>query len=330
MAVSDRTNADPIFNNFVWFYDEKNYADKTIQEALDSSNEKWGSSAQTRAHVIALTSMSQIVYLQTIGKLNDGNALCNATSSENGGITNVATQATIRHPIDEAAALIVGSMEGYVDGGSPDLGDGQLVWNFANRNAQQFGTTNAHGYAQVNAEIQELLFAAKAELYALDCESLSRITSRIESLIVVGIMQGILSVAIHGDSHKQRRASESSSGVEDNDVRLAEGKVLTRAILPILADRTPSAAVPLQKAMLLEHQPGAQYYSSNHARPQIVADALGFALGAGLDLPCTYLGETPEANPCLNNKHLSSATARFAPRIVMAMVLGAWIAKNTY
>ena len=176
---SERSSAQPEFDIYVTYNGEKNYADLFIQEALLEQS-KWTASAQIATYV-ASTAAYQILFLEAITKLRIAVAECEEADP---GIGYV--QPTL-NPIDEAVALLVGSMEGAKLGGSPDLEDGRLVFHVANKHAFQFGTSNSQLYANSVSTMEDLFFAARGELDALDCANLAISTEALLRYSMVGL-----------------------------------------------------------------------------------------------------------------------------------------------
>lgn len=274
-VASSRRVADPWYSEFVRYHDNNNYADKIIRDTLDGRG-KWDSSKSVaqRSAVITETSAFMVLYLHMIAQINDAVNHCKGFESEG--------EYDMSHPWDEVAALIIGSLEGTAEGGSADVEDGQLLWSLASRRAFQFQSLNGDGYAKVNARMEDLLYAGKGEIDAMECTSFEKTVEQIKLVSLVPIMQSVLRYAI------QNQDLQASS--ESGD--LALGEVYALAIIPIMEGIDPSAAVIIQENMI--YQDGIQPVRDG---AQAVADAMGnFAVSAGLR--CSLLGYTPQAKPC--------------------------------
>jgi hypothetical protein len=298
---SERREADPVFSQFVSYFDNQEYADKAILEALDGTG-KWGTrTAKERAEAIALTSSFQIVYIEIIRKLNNAVDECLVSDPELG--VGYASG----HRIDEAAAMIIGSMEGHGIGGSSDLDDGQLLWNLANERAFQFQTTNKMNYAEVNSEIFDLLYAAKGELDAVACTNLERSVSKLEQLMTVAVIQSIIRSAITAD-----KLLATSS-----DLSLVSGEVFALSILPIIDAHDAATAELISENMIVKE--GVDPIRDGK---EVVADGFGFAITRAIKLPCSYLGATSEVDPCRRFGGTSASPRR---RTTQGVVLGALV-----
>jgi hypothetical protein len=279
--ASSRRNAEPLFSEFVRYHNNNNYADAIIRDTLEG-NGKWGSKSVTqRSAIITETSSSMILYLHLLAQINDAVNSCKGT--DEGG------EYDLTRPWDEVAAILIGSLEGTEEGGSSDIQDGQMIWALSTRRAFQFQTLNGAGYAEVNSELEDLLYAGKGEIDAMECESFEKTAEKIKSLTLIPLMQSVLRYAIQNEQHNQ------DSDTED----LALGETYALAIIPIIQYLDPGAALVVEENMvfrddILPVRDGAQ----------AVANAIGsFAVSAGLR--CSLLGSTPQADPCRN--HGSSA-----------------------
>lgn len=296
-AVS-RRNAEPWLSAFVKYYNEPNYADVVIRNTLDGTG-KWGSkSTAQRSAVITEMSSFHVLFLHLIAQINDAVNSCNGV--------DVDGEYDLTHPWDEVAALMIGSLEGENEGGSSDSQDGQLIWGLANQRDFEFQTLNKDGYANVNSDLLDYLFAGKGELDALDCANLERTATRIKRGVLVPLMQSTLRYAIEND---QLDSSSSSAN-------LALGEVYALAIIPIIQLFDLPAADILQQNMVVES--GIEVVRDGS---QAVANALGAAAIAN-GMGCEPIGYTSQADPCRNYGRSSASTLR--PLLSLVGIVGAW------
>ena len=157
-----------------------NYADQAMQSILDGRS-KWTATAQN-AESLVLT--SQILLMEVVRLLHRSSVQCHEADPNTGFVVGSETE---RHPVDSAAALLIGSLEGTEKGGSV-LDDGELLWNLANKKAFMFQTMNNLGYSKVNEALMSLLYTAKVELDAVLCLALNNTVHRIEQYMQVGIL----------------------------------------------------------------------------------------------------------------------------------------------
>jgi hypothetical protein len=238
---------------------------------------KWDSSKSSaeRSAVITEASAFLVLYLHLIAQINDAVNVCNNVDKDG--------EYDLTHPWDEVAALLIGSLEGMEEGGSLDVQDGQLIWGLATRRGFQFQTINRQGYATVNSQLEDLLYAGRGELDALACDMLQKTAEHIKRLSLVPLMQSVLKYAIQNE---QQPADSFSSD-------LSLGEVFAMSIIPIVQIYDPAAASVLEKNMLL--QPGVKPVGDG---AQAVANALG-AAATSIGLSSRELGSTAQANPSL-------------------------------
>lgn len=280
LAVSTiRAQAVPYYTYFVEYFNEKNYADKRMRLVLDGQS-KWTATAH-KTEALVLTSAFQIVYMEVLFHLSDAVNKCDAIVAQGGSTFAVALE-TDRHPIDNIAALLIGSLEGSQEGGSfPE--DGELVWNLANKRAFQFQTMNEEEFAIVNQELMNLLFAAKGEMDGLACSKLRTTTEKISRYMQVGLIQSIIHAAIE------------SQDFESNSlhVSLAQGDVLTDSLLPIIVANAADPGELIKQNMIF--QAGEDTVKDG---AQAVADVLGFYMTSKAYIPCEHVGASGGVNPC--------------------------------
>jgi len=276
MATSNaRKAADPFYTYFVQYHNDPNYADKVVQETLERRG-KWAmASPEQVKEVVIKTAAYQILYMNVLAELADAVQACKKGDmlTGEGGV----------HQWDEVAAFLVGSMEGAGEGGAGDLEDGQLMWNLANKRAFQFQTESKMGYSVINAELEDLLFAGRAEANALDCGNLERSTDRIQHLMLLPIIQSTIRYAI---------INEGLSSLSTN-ADLAEGETFALSVLPIIAQYDANSAALIQENM--EVRAGQPMVRDG---PQEVADAFYESLTEGFGYSCALVGAAPQADAC--------------------------------
>ncbi|KAG7364647.1 low iron-inducible periplasmic protein [Nitzschia inconspicua] len=292
--ASSRKNAEPYYSAFVSYHNDPKYADNLIRKTLDGTG-KWDNSKSTeqRSVVIAEASAFLVLYLHLIAQING--AVNNCKNIQDDG------EYELTHPWDEVAALLIGSLEGMEEGGSLDVQDGQLIWGLSTRRAFQFQTLNRQGYANINSQLEDLLYAGRGELDALHCSMLEKTAEEVKRLIIVPLMQSVLRYAVQNE---QLPADSFSPD-------LAFGEVYAMAIIPIVQIYDPAAAALLEDNML----------SRSGVKPvadgaQEVANAIGAAASA-MGINPRSLGSTPEANPSL--LHGGSSAVVINPWIISSL-----------
>jgi hypothetical protein len=297
-VATSRRIADPLYSYFVEYHNDPNYADKIVTNALNGAG-KWGArSVEQRSAIITETCAFHILYMIALAQLND--ALNGCKENENGG------EFELTHPWDEVASLVIGSLEGPGEGGSSDTEDGQVIWGLGNRRAFQFQTESKSGYAKINSLMEDLLFAGKGELDALDCSSLESTVTRIQNNMMVPLMQSTLRYAIQ--NHGLDPSSQSSD--------LALGETYALAIIPMIKALDSNAASVIEANMLVWD--GTAQVGDG---PQAVAEALGRAAKiAGVG--CESIGRASDVDPCRNVGRSSASTAVQSVALALLSVLG--------
>jgi hypothetical protein len=197
---------------------------------------------------------------------------------------------------------MIGSLEGPGEGGSGDVQDGQLVWGLSTRRSFQFQTTNSKGYAKVNDQLDDLLFAGRGELDAFDCSQLATTTEKMKTLLLVPLMQSVLKYAMQNE---QLRSDSTSAD-------LALGEVFAMSLIPVarLYDQ-PSSEI-LEDTMIVRRSGYSSASSLTQTRhsAQVVANALGtIAIAAGLKPQ--QIGSTQQADPCQTFSCSSASSSHF-------------------
>jgi Low iron-inducible periplasmic protein len=295
-TTGDRGKADPIYTQYLDYFNEKYYAHKTIMAALEG-NSQWTSTEQV-TEVVALTSAYSVVFIHIVAQLNQASLDCQAALQTN-------EFGSVYSPLDQAAALFIGSMEGPALGGSLDSEDGQMIYGLGDKRAFQFTTLNVDNYAKVNSEIENLLFSARGQLDSLDCASLERTTSRLKKLATLALFQSTIKAAM-----------ENEGATNEGLASLAKGQTYANSILPLVAAYDAQTAEMVAENM--EYKKGV---SPVRDGPEEVADALALTWTQGLGLPCNYLGKTGQVQPCRNLQGGSSAPARRWSMAVLSSIL---------
>jgi hypothetical protein len=230
-----------------------------------------------RSAIIAETCAFQILYIHLIAQINDAVKKCKGVESEED-----YDEYDLTHPWDEVAALLIGSLEGTEEGGSTDVQDGQLIWGLNNRRGFQFQTLNGKGYSKVNSQFEDLLFAGRGEIDAMNCDAFEKTGEKIKQMTLIPLMQSVMRYAV------QNEKLTADSNLED----LALGEAYALAIIPIIQSSDPESAIILEENMIFEDGIDPVRDGS-----QVVADAIGSA-AVSRGIRCSLLGSTYETRPC--------------------------------
>lgn len=285
------------FHRYVDYFGENNYANIIIEETLEGGG-KWGSKSVDQRHaMITKTVKYQVMYMAILVCLDMAEKSC---------IKKESNKAAMMW--DQAAAYLVGSLEGTSEGGSADLEDGQFIWNLANSLCTQFDTCNFDGYSEVSSELMNLFYAGKGELNSGDCSNLHETAVKIEQTLLVPIIQGILRYAIENVSH--------SSNSFDGD--LASGEALALVVLPVLNHHYPESAEQIEKNMIW--QEGRR---PSRSGASTIGDAFAPLLEE-FDLRCDYVGSFHNVDTCFGSG-ISAATSSLdhnTVKLFVTLVLG--------
>eukprot|EP00565_Helicotheca_tamesis_P000614 CAMPEP_0185728082 /NCGR_PEP_ID=MMETSP1171-20130828/3562_1 /TAXON_ID=374046 /ORGANISM="Helicotheca tamensis, Strain CCMP826" /LENGTH=779 /DNA_ID=CAMNT_0028396751 /DNA_START=147 /DNA_END=2486 /DNA_ORIENTATION=- len=296
LAISQmRKKALPYFDEFVKYFNDAEYADNIILDSLDLKG-RWGDSNSDitgvgtfdqRYEVITKIVQYQVVFIHLLAEMNDAIEDCrNQDINDNDG--DVSSW-------DEIAAYIVGSMEGSDEGGSKDFNDGQFIWNLGNKRSVDFSTVNEKGYAMVNSEIEDLLFAGKGMIESYDCADLTKVVTRIRNMMFIPLIQSVIRYAVKNEG----------LSYESNHEEVAEGEAFTLCILPVIRYHDKKGAETIERNMLspitrsrfdssVKDGQGTSAYVADG--PQVVADAFWRTMKK-LDLPSKMIGSLAGADP---------------------------------
>mmetsp|Transcript_21965 Transcript_21965/g.46333 ORF Transcript_21965/g.46333 Transcript_21965/m.46333 type:complete len:762 (+) Transcript_21965:97-2382(+) len=284
---TSRQNAEPYYSAFISYHNNPNYADLLIQNTIKGIG-KWDSSKSVaqRSAVITESCSFLVVYLHLVAQINDAVNHCENKDQDG--------EYDLTHPWDEVAALMVGSLEGMEEGGSSNVEDGQLVWGLGTRRAYQFQTLNRRGYAKVNANLEDLLFAGRGEIDGLECDILRTSAEGIKTMTMIPLLQSVLKYAILNEILP----------ADSDSANLALGEVFALAIIPIVKLYDLSSALILEENMLVH-----QGVKPVRGGVQQVANAIGAAANA-MGINPRALGTTPEADPGMLYAHSSAFALR--------------------
>jgi hypothetical protein len=291
-AMSANRKSMPFYTTFINYQKKHNqeYGDQAIMNAIEGKG-KWSTRSQLqRAAMVKLTSAYQIIFLETMGLFEEAFVKCEEEDSEIGFSAE-------ENPLDQAAALLIGYMEGKEMRGTSV--DGQLLYNLANKQAFTFGSLNGQ-IALVNDQLEDLLYAAKGQLDALDCIKLSRTTSKMSQIMLVPLLQAMLIAAVESEGLPVNSDSES----------LVQGEVFATTVLPFINDMQPESASSVQRNMIV---------SGTNTVPdgsKAVGEVTGKFVAKGLQISCGVLGNSDQIQPCRNYSGAVPSGSLLAPLVI--------------
>jgi len=296
----NRMKVEPLFQQFQDYHNQKNYADNIVQQTLDGEG-KWNNATpQQRTEIIVTTIKAQIMFMYILSEMQDAVSDCDM-----GDFNDNAGGA---HSWDEVAAYMIGSLEDVKTGGGDDTEDGQMFWNLANTLCEEFDTCNKNGYSILNAEIENLLYAGKAELNSYDCTNMYHTIKKLTNMLIIPLIQSVFRYAVILDSLPP----------DSTDKEVATAEAFALSVIPIIASYEPEAANIVARNMISE--PGVKPVADG---PVYVSDAF-FTVLDDFDLKCDYVGRDQAVDGCALTLRstFSAATSRRMRWLDTALVLG--------
>lgn len=258
----------PYYSDYVSYHGKEFYADSVIMNEF-----KMNAETDTQQDALLLSWMQfGVVSEYMMGLLGSADQMCEDSNDDD------PTKYW-----DAFSALYIGSLEGISIGGSDQTIDGFMLWNVANRRAVSFDTQNDDYYAEINAEMLELLFAGQAQLLRNDCPNFEKTVSRALHLMIVPLIQSVIWYAIKNEG------LDASS----NDDGLVIGEVAAKSVLPLVEKFDPTAARIIERNMVRSEANFVPVVDG----PQEVANAFYFVLDE-IGWGCDYIGHAEGVDAC--------------------------------
>jgi len=192
LATDTGRDIVPDYQWFVMYYGDMDYAHAHISSIIRAYSQSIYSRQQ--GALLIRNALSYLVLsMASLQRLFGAISLCNS-----GALTSA------RNLWNEAAALLIGSLEGRSEEGVLD-NDGYLAHFWANYLCEPFGVCDT-GYSRVNHVIMILLNSGRAALDAKQCSIVEEHVSQISKKLLIPFIQGSLlyssaNMVIHsGDS----------------------------------------------------------------------------------------------------------------------------------
>lgn len=224
LATAVERNISPSFQLFNMYFSDQNYANSAIMKVFNEPIipfVKGKSSGQKRAMIVGILRY-MVTPMAALQKLYEAVDSCNIVSTTISKISNKRW--------DEAAALLIGSMEGSKSGGNED---GYLMHGLASDLCLPFGVCGKRGQAQVNILMREALYAGSSSLSTQSCDNVLDSAMAIEDLMLIPLIQASL----------LQTFENSKLDVNSADESLATAYVYSHAVLPYIKDQTKVSAV---------------------------------------------------------------------------------------
>jgi hypothetical protein len=211
LATDTGRDIVPDYNWFVIYYGDENYAHTMISNVIRGYN-NLSYSRQQGSLLIRNTLSYLVLPMASLQRFYGSISLCN-----NGGLTSARTL------WNEAAAMLIGSLEGNSEKGISDY-DGYLAHFWANYLCEPYGVCDM-GYSRVNHVIMILLNTGRAALEARQCSIVEEHVTQISKKMLIPFIQGSL-------FYSSANGLIHSSDSEIFDFLHTSGYISSRFVLP--------------------------------------------------------------------------------------------------
>jgi len=270
MATSSNRNKVPRFYQYKSFYNDTNYADVMTRMAFKGQGryEKLFNSKMRTVSIID-TIVQQATYMYAMECFWWALEACDSKKKQ-------------VSKYDEGVALLIGSIEGPSIGFA-DVGDGQMLYNLANRNCAQFGVCQeTFGVAELSLALMKELNAGKEALKNFNCSKVEKHVINIADMVLVPLFQSVIKYALIGEAYPSNEL----------DPTLAKGEVAALSILPIIDFFNESDAITVALNMVIEKD-----IEPVKDGAYAVSDALKTTFKK-MNYNCSYMGNTEHVDLC--------------------------------
>lgn len=262
-TTSQRSNV-PSYDAFVQYYGTESWADDIIRKALDRTQAGW---TDEQRHIVAVKSSQVLVtYFGAMQNAYEAVSSCSTTQQLR---SSASTESW-----DKVAAMVIGHLEGTKTNGTVE---GYMMYDLSQQYCLEFGTChNDPTNVVTNEDLVSLLYTGRGAALESSCRALRKAADEISSLLLIPIIQGALSTSM------------ALSNGDDPGLR-AESFVYSRALLPLLRDRTAAGALDTYLG-----NPGPQ--NTKHTATEIFG-ALATAY-PDMEVDCEKIGNPSGFDPC--------------------------------
>ena len=262
LAFSNNRGLVPQFKAYSDYLGTPDYADDIVSSILDQTDDYGVASRGQRAELAVRSLQTLVTFMGILGHMHSASKHCGASELS-----------AAQFDWDQAVALYVGSIAGFVAGG-PDDGDGNLMYSLANEVCSDFDTCEASGEAQVNEHILQDFAGGREALINEQCEQVSRlIENAIFPRLVIPLVQGTIKFALD---------YEDSSIREPDSVGTAH--MIAKAVIPLIN------SVNATSANTLNLEFGSFQTASPGTADNQIFEAFTYAL-RGLGISCEAVGQ---------------------------------------
>jgi hypothetical protein len=203
---------------------------------------------------------------------------------------------------DEAAASLVGSMEGSTQGGDAKNG-GLFLFDMAKENCLAMNTCafGDQGKSKINERMEMLLYTGQSQLESYDCRGLARTTKELEGEMKTILLQSFLRDVAWLGGIEAAKIGSKNMAEEDVMVR-AYAKALS--VAPFVNKADPDAATVIEINMNLK-EPGQPLLVNG---PEAIFAAIARAVNKMSDVECNDIGFVGEFDLCSDELVQSNIT----------------------
>ena len=268
LARSVGRSVVPQYERFSAYFDEDNYADITVLNAINREGEFLGANRDQAAEAVTRALQCLVSYMAVLERLYGAVDLC-----RNG------TDAVERW--EEGVALFVGSLEGTESGGN-GAWDGTMLYSLGKETCDAFGTCEGNGDASINGDILAVLTVGQNLLDIEDCEgALLVIEDDVLSDLPISLVQGMLFYVT------EIAGLEPDSG----DYELVSAYVLANSLLPLVDGRNQTSAETISSFVDLNSTQRVPDQADS------VYEAMTFVM-TGMDITCDDIGTYKNLDVC--------------------------------
>ena len=236
LAISEGRDKIPNFKLFREYFKSDNYADEALTMIFRILSEE-AASTEHNEHVFQKASAAQsqelvvkilqyhVIPMASLQRMYESELECSQSS----------TFDSSKRKWQEAAGLIIGSMEGPSHSGS---GAGYMMFNLAQSLCFRFGKCE-DGISSIKNKLQVFLYAGSFALTSQSCETIAEIASNIEMNLLVTLIQATLVYSV----------KNSALQIESPSSDLASGYIFSDAVTPYIHDVDKEAAIVIQENM---------------------------------------------------------------------------------
>ena len=299
---SKRRQYIPTFPEFSeYFGGNDNYADGEIVKLFDEFSSFLGSPKQYRT-VIVKTLQYQVTFMAALQRIYQAIEYCKSNTQAQ-SLQALATW-------DVGAALMIGSMKKSKEFVEANHNDGYMLFGLGEDLCHEFNTCyQGSAAASSNLKILDALYSGSFELEQRSCGSVSTVAHRIESQLLVPLIQGTLYTAYMNKQPDFDR---------DQDKSFAAGYIYSRSILPYIQQKDSRSGEIISKNMNFQfiQEAVVDGYTA-------VFDSIAGVLNKlDLDITCEDIGFMTKANRgvCSGNTP-SSSSSRMKVSVSIAVIL---------